>query len=265
MPYLFDHLDAIRHIVDVSPLGLITDIDGTISEIVPCPDKATVSAVCRQRLAVLAKKLSLVAAISGRPASVARDMLGVDGVVYVGNHGLEQWRNGVVHYVEGLSEYPSKVVAAIEKLKELLSEEGILFENKGLSLSIHYRNSPDRECTRNLIIENLAASAVSRDFRIHTGKMVIELRPPVDVNKGTAVEALVGSYKLKGGIYLGDDITDVDAFAALRRLRFRGVTVAVIGEDSPRELETESDFTLNGVHDVELFLTWLADVASPPR
>lgn len=71
------------------PLGLITDIDGTISPIAPSPLEARVSPACRRHLAALAKKLELVAVISGRPAVEARDMVGVEGIVYVGNHGLE--------------------------------------------------------------------------------------------------------------------------------------------------------------------------------
>ena len=107
MPYLFDHLDSVRKALVVSPFGLITDIDGTISEIAPVPQEAQVSPVCRGSLVILTEQLELVAAISGRPAVEAREMIGIDGMVYIGNHGLERWEGGVVKIVEGLERYPA--------------------------------------------------------------------------------------------------------------------------------------------------------------
>ena len=280
MPYLFDHLDAIRQVLTLLPFGLITDVDGTISEIASCPEEARVSPICRQQLAILTKRLELVAAISGRPALDAKEMIGVGGMVYVGNHGLEQWHDGVLQFFEGVKEYTSKVTAALDELMGSLTVEGISFENKGVALSVHYRRSLDRESARKCILEKIAASSIARDFRIQEGKMVVELRPPVEANKGTAVEALVKSYNLRGGIYVGDDISDVDAFSAMhqeasgqalrqaqgernryRPASFKGLAVGVISEETPQQLEKEADFTLKGVADVERFLTWLAGAA----
>jgi trehalose 6-phosphate phosphatase len=91
------------------------------------------------------------------------------------------------------------------------------------------------------------------------GRMVVELRPrQVGVNKGAAVKALVDKYRLMGAIYLGDDISDVDAFRATHRKGFKGLAVGVIGEEAPHLVERKADFTLNGVGDVERFLIWLA-------
>ncbi len=280
MPYLFDHLDAIRQVLTLLPFGLITDVDGTISEIASCPEEARVSPICREQLATLTKRLELVAAISGRPALDAKEMIGVGGMVYVGNHGLEQWHDGVLQFFEGVKEYTSKVTAALDELMGSLTVEGISFENKGVALSVHYRRSLDRESARKCILEKIAASSIARDFRIQEGKMVVELRPPVEANKGTAVEALVKSYNLRGGIYVGDDISDVDAFSAMhqeasgqalrqaqgernryRPASFKGLAVGVISEETPQQLEKEADFTLKGVADVERFLTWLAGAA----
>ncbi len=261
MPYLFDHLDAVRQVLTLFPFGLMTDVDGTISEIVSCPEEARVSPVCRQQLAILTKRLELVAAISGRPALAAREMIGVDGMVYIGNHGLEQWHDGVLQFVEGVKEYTTKVTAALDELMGSLNVEGISFENKGVALSVHYRRSPDRKSARNCILEKIAASFIARDFSIQEGKMVVELRPSVEVNKATAVEALVKRYNLRGGIYVGDDISDVDAFRAIHQEIFKGLAVGVISEETPQQLEKEADFTLNGVGDMERFLTWLSGVA----
>lgn len=262
MPYLFNHLDAIREVLTLSPLGLITDIDGTISEIAPSPEEAWVSPICRQSLATLTQQLELVAAVSGRPAQKAREMIGIEGMVYIGNHGLERWVKGAVEFVEGVEEYPEKVRAALGELRSLLSLEGIALQNKGLALSIHYRQCPDREMARRHILEKLSTSAIAGEFRIAEGRMVVELRPPLEVNKGDAVLALVERHCLRGGIYLGDDITDVDAFDAIHsKLKiplFKGLALGVIDEETSSLVEKEADFTLNGVGDVERFLAWLA-------
>ena len=100
MPHLFENLDAIQELLSLSPFGLITDVDGTISEIAPFPEEARVSPVCREQLATLTKRLELVAAISGRPVSEVREMIGVEEIVYIGNHGLERWEDGAVKYME---------------------------------------------------------------------------------------------------------------------------------------------------------------------
>ncbi len=262
MPYLFDHLDSVRELLACSPLGLITDVDGTISDIAPSPGEARVSQVCRESLAALTEQLELVAAISGRPAEQAREMIAVEGMVYIGNHGLEQWTDGAVEFVKGAEEYRNTVAQALAELKSLLSLEGIAFEDKGVVLSIHYRQCPDRELARRYILEKVSASAIARKFGVAEGRMVVELRPPLEVNKGTAVEMLVERYCLKGVIYLGDDITDVDAFVAIHSRQespsFEGLALGVIDEETSSLVEKEADFILYGVRDVERFLKWIA-------
>ncbi len=263
MPYLFDHLDSIRELLVHSPLGLITDIDGTISEIAPSPGEARVSTACRESLAALTEQLELVAAISGRPAQQAREMIAVEGMVYIGNHGLEQWIDGALEFVKGAEEYRNKAAQALAELKSLLSLEGITLEDKGVALSIHYRQCPDRELARRHILERISTLAIAKGFRITEGRMVVELRPPLEVNKGTTVSILVERYRLKGGIYLGDDITDVDAFVAMHSRQestsFKGLALAVIDEETSSLVEKEADFSLNGVEDVERFLKWLVE------
>ena len=263
MPYLFDNLDAMRKILARSPFGLITDVDGTISEIAPSPEEARVSPVCREQLASLTKQLELVAAVSGRPALEAREMIGVEGMVYIGNHGLERWQDGAVEFIEGVQEYPAKVMAALEELGNLLAIEGLALEKKGVALAIHYRQCPDRERARRAIREKIATSGVANEFRTLEGRMVVELRPPLRVNKGTAVNALRESYRLRGGIYLGDDASDLDAFRVMHQRGFSAL--GVIADETPDEVAREADFTLNGVGDVARFLKWLSGVAPALR
>ncbi len=265
MPYLFDNLEAVLEVLTLSPLGLITDIDGTISEIAAYPEEARVSPRCRESLATLSKRLALVAAISGRPAQQAREMIGVEGMVYIGNHGLERWADGKVAMMEGVAEYGAKVKATLGELGSLLAMEGIALENKGIALSIHYRQCPHHQMARGYIMERIAKSPSARGFRIVEGRMVVELRPPVEVNKGIALLGLVESYRLKGGIYLGDDISDVDAFAALHSAPFKGLALGVVDEETSHQVEKEADFTLNGVGDAERFLRWLAATVPEPE
>ena len=92
MPYVFNHLDVIKESLRRSPFGLITDIDGTISQTAPTPQQAEVSPLCRRYLSVLCNHLALVAAISGRPAVQVKSLIDIDGMVYIGSHGLERYR-----------------------------------------------------------------------------------------------------------------------------------------------------------------------------
>lgn len=269
MPYLFDHLDSVREVLALSPLGLITDIDGTISEIAPFPEEARVSLVCRDSLATLTEQLELVAAVSGRPAWQAREMVGVEGIAYVGNHGLERWAEGTTEFVTGAEGYLDKVAQALRELKKLLALDGIAFEDKGLALSVHYRQCLDREGARKYILEKISTAAIAREFSIIEGRMVVELRPPLKVNKGDAALALVERHHLRGGIYLGDDISDIDAFAAIHsRLKsssFKGLAFGIVDAETSPLVEKEADFTLHGVADVERFLKWLAETVAALR
>ena len=113
-------------------------------------------------------------------------------------------------------------------------------------------------------MDAVAASPTAGDFRVREGKMVVELRPPVEVDKGAAVEALVRAYGLRRGIYLGDDASDVEAFGAMHVHGFPGLAVGVIGQETPQGVAEQADFTLNGVGDVERFLVWLAEAAPAP-
>jgi trehalose 6-phosphate phosphatase len=256
---IFDHLDAVKELLARSPFGLITDIDGTISEIATSPQEARVSPAFREHLAVLTGKLELVAAISGRPVLEVREMVGIEGMVYIGNHGLERWQNGMVEFADGVQGYPAKVVAVKEELGNLLAIEGLNYENKGVALAIHYRLCPDRERARQKILEILKTSVLANQFRTLEGKMVVELRPPMGVNKGTAVKDLVEKYQLRGGIFMGDDTGDIDAFRVMHQKGFS--SLCVTADETPDDVSREADFSVNGVSDVARFLKWFAGVA----
>ena len=266
MPYVFDHLDVIREALKRSPFGFITDVDGTISQTAPTPQQAGVTPLCRRYLSALCNHLALVAAISGRPAVQVKNMINIDGMVYIGNHGLERWVGGHSEFIKDAQDYPPVIEAVAKELSPLLSIEGLSIENKGVTASIHYRLCPEPQLAKRDILTAIENSPHARNLRImQESKYAINLIPPVKVNKGTATLDLIQEYNLQGGVYLGDDITDIDAFRAIhtacRDLDFQGFTIGIISQEIPEKLAKEAGLTLKGVADVERFLKWLSQTA----
>ena len=205
----------------------------------------------------------MVGAISGRPVTDVREMVGVEDMVYIGNHGLERWVDGEVRYVEGVEEYMPRIEAVLNELKGLITIEGVVLENKGPIASIHYRQCRDQEAAQKVIVEIAHELAKHNNLKVGLGKMVVELKPPMEVDKGIAICNLAEEYKLKGAIYLGDDLTDVDVFKAFKRqgLHFTGISVGVVSDETSTLIAEEADYIVNGVEEVECFLTQVvADV-----
>ncbi len=266
MSYAFNHLDLIKEALRRSPFGLITDVDGTISKTAPTPQQAEVTPLCRQYLSALCNQLALVAAISGRPAITVKNMINIDEMVYIGSHGLVRWSEGHSEFSKDIQYYSKVIKAAIEELTPLLSIKGVSIENKGVTASIHYRLCHDPQSAERHILATIENSPRARSLRTIQERMAIDLIPPVKVNKGTAILDLIQEYNLQGGAYLGDDLTDIDAFRAIhtacRDLDFRGFAIGITSQEMPEKLAKEADFTLNGVNDVERFLKWLSQTAA---
>ena len=265
MSYAFEHLDLIEAALKRTPFGLITDVDGTISPTAPTPQQAKVSPLCRQYLSTLCHHLALVAAISGRPATEVRDMIRIDGMVFIGNHGLERWVKGHSEFPKNVQDYSRVIKSAIKELTPLLPVEGISIEDKGITATIHYRLCGEPHLAEKEIIKAIEASPQASSLRIIKERMAIDLLPPVKGNKGTAILDLIQGYNLQGGIYLGDDVTDIDAFRAIhtacRDFNFQGFAIGILSPEMPENLTAEVDFTLNGVNDVEHFLKWMSQEA----
>ena len=264
--YALKHLDSIAAVLTPSPVGLITDVDGTISPIAPAPQQARVSPLCRRYLTLLCQQLALVAVISGRPAAEVKKMINIGGMVYIGNHGLEQLIGDHLELTQDARSYLTVVKSAVEELSPLLSIEGIIVENKGITATIHYRGCPDPKLAEKHVLAAVQNSPQARKLQVMPGRMAINLLPPVTVNKGTATLNLIQEYHLHGGIYLGDDVTDIEAFrvirAAPRDLDFQGLAIGITSEETPETLTEEADFTLKGVSDVERFLEWMSRTAA---
>lgn len=271
-PNLLHHTEAVQQVLSSRPCGLVTDIDGTISEIAPRPSDALVSPLCRERLGALVGLLDLVAVVSGRPAREARKMVGQGGLVYVGDHGLERLKDGEVLLDPAALPYRDQVRSAAGALFQLLSGrpglEGLFLEDKGVSFSFHYRACADPALARAMILEAMEDLDGAKGLRVMEARRAVELRPPLEADKGTALMALAAEFGLRGLFYLGDDHTDVSAFRALRAWRRntggRGLAVAVVSPGAPAEARRQADFILEGVPGVEEFLGLLPRLLPPP-
>lgn len=241
-------------------LGLVSDFDGTLSPIVPRPEDAQPTAANRAHLRALAEQLALVAVITGRAAAEAYQRLEIADLLVVGNHGLERWQAGGLAVSADAARFQPQVEAAAAELEPILAP-GMQIENKGLTLSVHYRQAADPEATRAAFSARIQALAGQHGLAFHEGRRVFELRPPLAQDKGSALTGLVAEYNLTGVIFLGDDVTDAAALAAARRLRAENrcyaVGLGVRSEATPPEVLAQADGLLPGVSGVEDFLAWL--------
>ena len=246
-------------------IGLISDIDGTLSPIVDRPEAATVTPRARALLDALRAHLTLIAAISGRAATDAARMIDLPDVVIVGNHGLEVWQNGHITIAPEAAAYRPALEAAADALRAQ-QVPGMQLEDKIATLSLHYRRTADPAATAERFAPLLDDLAAAHGLRVFKGRMVFELRPPVDIDKGTAFERLVREHTLDAALYLGDDTTDLDALRAARRLRAAGTCwalgVGVESEHMPPALPASADLLVSGVQDVEALLSWLLSALS---
>jgi trehalose 6-phosphate phosphatase len=222
-----DALDRLRSAPERA--AVLLDVDGTLAPIVERPEDAAVPEETRAVLRDLVARYALVAAVTGRPGALGRDLVGVEGMEVVGSHGLEldraadEWR---------------------AKLQEFRRTVEWPVEDKGLGLSYHYRTHEDPDRAR-AELEQIAELARNAGLRARFGRMVLELLPPLEANKGTAVRALLEGPGLTRALFAGDDTTDLDAFGAVEELEV-GVKVAVASDEAPPELLERADVVVAG-------------------
>lgn len=250
----------LRALVAQPRFGLFSDLDGTLAPIAPSPEAATITPRNRKLLAELGGHLPLVALVSGRRAASLYGRVELPGLAYVGNHGLEQWLNGQVVTLPEAAAHRAALQAARAQIEPLLPP-GAYAEDKDVTLSIHYRQTKDpREFIlgRAVQIRNIVEQ---HGLVLFTGKMVLEVRPPVHVDKGTAFRELAQEAGLTAALFLGDDISDLNAFAMARALRTDGACdaqgVGVQSQEAPAELAESVDYLATGVSDVEDLLEFL--------
>ena len=222
--------ELLRHLAEAPErAAVLLDVDGVLAPIVPRPEDARVPDETRRELVRLAARYRLVACVSGRPSSQVAELVGVEGVEIVGEHGLElapeaeAWAEKVQAFARGV-DWPA--------------------EEKALSVSFHFRRSDDQAAARAYLV-HVADAAAAAGLVPRWGRMVLEVRPPVDADKGTAVRALVARAGVTRALYAGDDTTDLDAFAGLDGLEL-GVRVAVDSGEAPPGLVEAADVVVAG-------------------
>ncbi len=264
-PRVLDHLDYFSRILSAGRVGLFSDFDGTLTPLFDDPRNTTLSPAIRDTLSELSKRVEIVAVVSGRDMEFLREVIGLDSVTYVGNHGLEVWKSGDEQQ-ERHVQVPDGLLEDIQKGVRRIAVTGLSVENKGLSMAVHYRNASDPTAARSALSQMLKSLAADHGLEIREGKMVLEIGPGAGVNKGTAVDRLAREFGLMGAIFLGDDVTDCDAFDAVHRLigerDLEGAAVAVVDEETPEAVLRKADYCLSGSEEVEEFLRWMA-YASP--
>ncbi len=260
-------------LVDPANSAIISDFDGTLSPIVADPATAAPLPGTADLLASLARRFGVVAVVSGRPVSFLVGQLAVDGPPamdggigsangvpgprLIGLYGLELAnQDGTVIRPPEAEQWRSTVDGAVQRLRAD-APPGVEIEPKGLAVTIHWRRAPQASAWAT----GAAASEAERTgLSSHPGRMSIELRPAVDIDKGSVTRALVKG--LSAACYLGDDIGDLPAFAALADLGAHSgmatVSVAVVDAESAPDVAAAADVTLSGPAEAMALLQWLA-------
>jgi trehalose 6-phosphate phosphatase len=208
--------------------ALFLDVDGVLAPIVERPEDARVPATTRDELARLGGSYALVACVTGRTSERAREIVGVDELRYVGQHGLE---------------LDPSAAAFAEQIHAFAEATGWSdLEVKPLTAAFHYRRADDRGAARQTL-EAVAGDALAHGFRTKWGRFVLEVVPPVDASKGSAVRTLLAESGLRRALYAGDDVTDLDGFRALDGLEL-AVRVAIASTEGPSELGELADLVV---------------------
>lgn len=234
-------------------LAVLLDVDGTLAPVRERWDEAEVPSATREIVGRLVERAGLVALVSGRPLADLERMTGRADLPAAGNHGLELRRPG-----EEGAPLP-EVAVHLDALADLMTRwrgefttAGIGIEDKGATVSFHYRTADDPPAAAELLMGPVAADARAAGLRTTTGRMVLEIRPPVDADKGTAVHALLaGRDDLDVGIFIGDDVTDADGWRALTELVAaghldRGIAVLARSAETPDGLADQADLVVDG-------------------
>ena len=249
-------------------LGL--DFDGTLAPIVPDPDQARAHPGVRPVLERLAPLLGRVAVITGRPAAVAVDyggLEGVPGLTVLGHYGLERWNGAEVTgppASAGIETVRRQLPALLESIG---APPGTAVEDKDRSLAVHVRRAADPAAALVLLEAPLRSLAEEVGLLVEPGRMVIELRPP-GVDKGGALRALVAEARPSAAVFIGDDLGDLAAFDAVDDLREHGVPGLLVcsGSTEVTTLAERADLVVEGPPGVVALLDALAEELSPdPR
>jgi trehalose 6-phosphate phosphatase len=227
-------VDEIARLAQAPELAaILLDVDGVLAPIVARPEDASVPSDTRAELARLVGRYALVGCVSGRSSADAERIVGVAGIVYAGAHGLE---------------LEPEAERWVEPLRAFASAVDWPYEDKRLTGTFHYRGAANEEAAR-AFLGDVAERAQAAGLVPRWGRKVLELRPPVEADKGTAVRRLLAERGLRRALYAGDDTTDLDAFAALAGIEL-AIRVAVVSNEGPPELRGAADVVVDGPAEV---------------
>jgi trehalose 6-phosphate phosphatase len=244
---------------DPAHSAVLLDIDGTLAPIVRHAADAHVPEATRTLLIEISHRYGLVGCVSGRRAATARQIVSIGSIAYVGNHGGELLRPGATRpeLDPDMSAWSERVrTFAARAYTPELQRARVRSEDKDAIAAFHWRGAPNEDAAAALVRE-IANRAEREGFVAHWGRKVLEVRPPVALDKGLGVTALLQSAaagngtEVSGALYAGDDTTDIDAFGALRALvgagtLQRAVCVAVGSEETPAALGEGADIVIDG-------------------
>ena len=246
---------------DPAAAALLLDFDGSLAPIVDDPAAAAAPASTLDLLERVAARLAVVGIVSGRPVDFLAAAVPVPGVELVGQYGLERRRGGHTEIAPGAERYVDAVARAAATAEQRWPD--LIVERKGaLAVTVHWRA---REEDGDAIGRAVEAIGTDLGLEVHPTRMACELRPPIGVDKGTGVRALLDDAPdVARAAFAGDDRGDLAAFAALEARRGHGrldavVRIAVRSVEMPGELLEEADLVVDGPPGLAAWLTELAD------
>jgi trehalose 6-phosphate phosphatase len=256
---LADALSPFR--ADPARAAILLDIDGTLAPIVRYTEDAHVPEATRALLIEIARRYGIVACVSGRRASDARRLVAIGTISYLGSHGTELLRAGWTEPAldPAVRDWSRRIQAfGREADTPDLRRLRVRLEDKGSILGFHWRGAPDEQAARGAI-DAVAARAEQSGLRTHWGRKVLEVRPPVRMDKGAGIVGLLQDADVDAALYVGDDLTDLDAFRALGELVAEGrlehtLRVWVRSDEGPSELEQEAGLVVDGTDGVRALL-----------
>jgi trehalose 6-phosphate phosphatase len=246
--------------------AVLLDVDGVLAPIVAQPDDAHMPETTRRPLIEVARRYAVVACVSGRRASDARRIVSLGSIAYLGSHGSEVLRPGAIapELDRELQAWTRRVQNfANEAFDEPLRKLRVRLEDKEAIAALHWRGVPDEDGAQ-AAIEEVARRAEQAGFTAHWGRKVLEIRPPVRIDKGAGIVSLLRDRDLAAALYAGDDTTDLDAFRGLGELVEAGrlgtaVRVGVRSDEGPSALAQEADVMVDGTDGVRDMLQALLD------
>jgi trehalose-phosphatase len=232
--------------------AILLDIDGTLSPIVDHPDLSAVPVETIGLLVRLVERFALVGCVSGRAAADAMRLVPVPGIAFSGNHGLEIAEGGAVLTVPDVDPFLPALARLARELVPAAAGVGAWVEDKGATLAVHYRQAPDPAAAEEALRRDALPLVAEAGLAGRFGRMVLEVRPPVPLDKGTAVRRLLRGRQVDRSLFAGDDTTDLDAFGVV------DVAIAVLSPEAPPALAEATPLRVEGPAGLRALLATLA-------